>query len=200
MRAAIGALLCAFTAAGCGSGGEAGPSPCAASAEAAGEGEWRLDPAACSLGFASAQAGTPFEGRFETFGARIVFDPADLDNAVVEVTIDMASVATGDAQRDRALPAGDWFDARNHPQGRFYSDEIRAEGEGYVAAGELTMRGVTNPAEMPFTVEIAGDRAKAAGELVVDRTEWGVGRGEEFATEKWVPFDVRIFFEIEATR
>ncbi len=187
-------MLAAFALAAC--GGEA-PPPAAAPAV---EGAWIVDKAASRVEFSGTQTGKAFTGAFEEFDATIVFDPADLVAARIEAVIDTNSAKTGDRQRDAALPGAEWFSVKAFPDARFVSETIAATGDGaYEARGRLSIRGVEREIVLPFTLAIAGDRATADASLTLNRAEYAVGQGE-FATDKWVAFDVKVAIHIEATR
>ncbi|MEQ1930843.1 MAG: YceI family protein [Parvularculaceae bacterium] len=161
---------------------------------------WTVDYAASRLGFTATQSGAAFEGEFEKFDAKIALDPDNPATAMIEVTIDMTSAATGDQQRDTALPGSDWFKVREFPSARYVATKVvRAADGSFVAEGDLTIRGVTKPLPLPFTLVIAGDAATAKGEATLMRTDFGVGEGE-FADGAWVGLDVKVTIDIRATR
>lgn len=165
------------------------------------DGAWTIDKAASRIEFSGTQTGKSFTGAFEDFDAVIVFDPADLSSARIEAVIDTASAKTGDRQRDAALPGAEWFSSKAFPEARFVSAAVTAAGEGaYEAAGALSIRGLTRDVTLPFTLTIADGRATADGAVMLNRADFGVGQGEEFATDKWVGYDVRLTVHIEATR
>jgi polyisoprenoid-binding protein YceI len=140
---------------------------------------WSVMPASSRLGFAASMSGQAFSGSFARWIARIRFDPADLAKSAVVVVIDTASARTGDATRDESLPTDDWFAARAFPQASFRSTTIRALGGGrYVANGFLKIRDAERPVALTFTLSIAGDTATMRGSTVIDRRQFGVGRGQ----------------------
>jgi polyisoprenoid-binding protein YceI len=94
----------------------------ALAADAAG---WQLDLQKSKLGFSGMQTGTKFEGAFSRYHAEIAFDPDHLEISHITVTIDLASAATGDTQRDTALPGKDWFNVSQFPQAKFEAINIR---------------------------------------------------------------------------
>lgn len=165
------------------------------------EGAWALDKAASRIEFSGTQTGTPFTGVFENFDAVIVFDPADLPSARIEAVIDTASARTGDRQRDAALPGAEWFSSQAFPEARFVSATVTAAGEGaYEAAGMLSIRGVERPLTLPFTMTVVDGRATADGAVTLNRTDFGIGQGEDFLTDKWVGYEVKLAIHIEAAR
>lgn len=165
------------------------------------EGAWTVDKAASRIEFSGTQTGKAFTGRFENFDATIVFDPADLSSARIEAVIDTGSAKTGDRQRDAALPGAEWFFSKSFPEARFVSSSVAAAGDGaYEAVGTLSIRDMEKAVTLPFTLTIADGRATAEGSVTLNRSDFGVGRGEEFLTDKWVGYDVGVSVRIEATK
>jgi polyisoprenoid-binding protein YceI len=140
---------------------------------------WTVDPAASKLAFQGAVSGTPFTGVFRRWNAQIAFDPKALAASHVAVSVDVASAASGDADRDQSMPTTDWFWVAKFARASFVSHAFRDLGGGrYVAVGDLTLRGVTRPVSLPFTLSIAGDKAVMSGSTVIDRSAFGVGQGQ----------------------
>jgi polyisoprenoid-binding protein YceI len=161
---------------------------------------WTVDLAASKLGFSGSQTGQPFSGRFARYSAVIAFDPAHLDTSRIKVDVDLASAATGDPQRDDALPGDDWFNTSQFPQATFASNKIlKKPGGSYEADGTLTLRGATHPLALPFTLTVNGTHAHAKGHATLVRTNFGVGQGQ-WATGDYVALDVGIDIDIVATR
>jgi polyisoprenoid-binding protein YceI len=139
---------------------------------------WTVDGGA-RLGFRGTLSGEAFDGVFHRWNAQIAFDPKNLAGSKVVASVDVASAATGDSDRDSALPTADWFDAAKFPKAVFATRAFRDLGGGkYEAAGDLTLRGVTRPVTLPFTLQINGDKATLNGQTVIDRTAFGVGQGQ----------------------
>ena len=139
---------------------------------------WTVDPAS-KLTFQGAMNGQAFNGTFKRWSAQIVFDPKALAASKAVVTVNVASAATGDADRDQAIPTDDWFAADKFAQATFVSRDFRDLGGGkYVADGDLTVRGVKKPVTLPFTLAISGDTARMNGAIVLNRTAFGVGQGQ----------------------
>ena len=155
---------------------EATPTPVAPS-------RWTVRRAASSLSFNTSWSEGPVDGRFGSWDAAILFDPAALDASSVKVTIDMTSAKTGVADTEGALPDDDWFAAATHPKATFAATTFRhRSGDRYEAIGTLSLRGISRPLTLPFTLTIDGDVATMSGSTTVDRTIFGVGQGEWKAT------------------
>ena len=129
------------------------------------------------VGFAGEVDGAPFDGRFESWMAKIAFDPADLASSSVEVSMDVTTATIDDPFYDPAMRGENWFDAANHPEATFRSSSFApAGGEGdYLATGVVAIRGVEQPVELPFSLTIDGDRAEAAATVTLDRLAFGIG-------------------------
>ena len=108
--------------------------------------------------------------------------------------------ATGDADRDQALPTDDWFAAGKHPRATFVTRAFKDLGGGrYQAMGDLTIRGVSRPVVLPFTLVIAGDTARMNGQLALNRAAFGVGQGK-WATGDMVDTQVAVTIALTAHR
>src|SRR6516164_3603105 len=89
-------------------------------------GNWRLDRRRSTVEFRARHfwgLGT-VKGHFDDYDGRLDLgaDPA------VELTIDAASLQTGNRKRDEHLRSADFFDADHHPQVQFRSDAIGLDG------------------------------------------------------------------------
>ncbi len=161
---------------------------------------WTVQPDDSALRFAVMQGSTKIDGAFETFSADITFDPDQLDQASVTVTVDISSFESGDATRDSTAMGAQWFAAGQFPEAVYATRSFEATGDGtYNVVADLTMRGVTKEVSHPVSITIDGDTAQAVGEVPIMRTEFGVGQGE-FATGNTVALDVTVTFDIKATR
>jgi len=160
--------------------------------------EWSVDAARSRLGFIGSQGGSPFEGKFTRWSARIDYDPAKPEAAKVTVDIDMASAQTGDSQKDQSLPGADWFDAKGFPKARFEAAGFKGKGaNAFEAPGTLTIRGMGKSVVLPFTLDLKGAQAHAKGRLDIVRTDFGVGQGEWKAGDM-VALQVAVVFDLEA--
>lgn len=166
---------------------------------------WRIVPEKSSVGFQSRQIGAPFAGVFRVFSADIHFDPERLDASRVVAEIETASVDTDDAERDETLRQSAWFDSAGFPLARFASTSFSREpGGSYVAEGSLTIRDVTVPVSLPFTLSFSetpdgGTIADMKGALELDRSRFGLG-GEDWADDSVIPHTVGVSVTLRAER
>ncbi|HEX6860596.1 MAG TPA: YceI family protein [Caulobacteraceae bacterium] len=161
---------------------------------------WTVDKAASTVAFASTFDGQPVSGGFRRWDAQIRFDPKDLANSSARVSIDTGSAVTGDADRDAALPDAPFFWAAKYPTATFVTQSFKAlGGDRYAAVGDLTIKGVTRPLTLPFTLVITGDTAKMNAVADLNRLAFGVGTGEWKATDL-IPANVKVTIAVTATK
>jgi polyisoprenoid-binding protein YceI len=163
---------------------------------------WTVERDAQAISWTGTQgAAGSFSGHCALFDAVIAFDPGDLAHSSVKVTIDAASCLTGDTQKDTYLPQEGWFNVAAFPKAVFEAHRFRHEGANrYVAEGALTLKGVTQPVNLPFTLDLAGDRAHVMGETTLQRLAFGVGEGDQLSSPDVAGPDVHVRIDIRALR
>lgn len=144
---------------------------------------WAVDKAASKVGFDSSFGGETFSGTFKAWDAQIAFDPATATGKV-SASIATGSGTTGNADRDQALPTPGWFASAKYPTANFEASSFKSlGGANYQAVGVLSIKGVTKPLTLPFTLVITGDTARMTANVAVNRLAFGVGQGEWAATD-----------------
>ncbi len=84
------------------------------------------------------------EGRFNRFSGRFDYDPQDPSNNRVKVEIDLASLDTNHAERDKHLRSARFFDVKRYPKATFVSTGWEPLGDGRARLkGRFTLRGVS---------------------------------------------------------
>ena len=118
----------------------------------------------------------------------------------VLVEVDLASLLSGDVNRDKQAQAAEFFDSARYSKGRYRTLAFEAKGDGlYEVAAELSLKGVTRPIRHPVRIEIADKRASATGEVVLLRREFGFGSGV-FDSEQILGPEILLRFVVEASR
>lgn len=159
---------------------------------------WAVNPGG-KLGFTANWNGEAVNGSFARWSANILFSPEALDASRIDVSIDLASVSTGDSQRDGSLTGSDFFDTSRFVRATYRASKFKAlGGDKYRADGTLSLRGTSKPVPLAFTVSITGDRATARGTASIDRTSFGVGQGD-YASTAEIAGPVAIAFDFRAT-
>jgi polyisoprenoid-binding protein YceI len=119
----------------------------------AGATTWELDPSHTHVGFNIKHLMiSDVHGDFKKFSGTIEMDDKDPSKSVVDVSIDIDSVSTGDEKRDAHLKSPDFFDSAKFPKMTFKSTKVTKAGKDkYKVIGDLTIRDVTKPCELTVT-------------------------------------------------
>ena len=114
--------------------------------------EYKVDRSHSTVGFTVPIMGGLSEvtGKFSDFQVTLTGSEADPAGGHVLAIIRTGSIDTGIAKRDEDLRSDGFFDATRFPEIRFESRSIRKTGDGWEAAGPLTMHGVTRDIVLPF--------------------------------------------------
>lgn len=143
-------------------------------------GTWSIDPGHAEVGFVGRHFGlTKVRGRFTGISGAVTIGD-DPNDSSVEVTIDTASVHSGDQSRDDHLRSADFFDVETHPQATYRSTSASFDGASGTLDGELTIKGVTKPVRLH--VDYLGhaadpwgnDRAVFSATGNINRDDWGL--------------------------
>ena len=139
-------------------------------------GTYNVDPAHSSIGFEVRHMGiATVRGAFRKFQGSV---DATGDAPVLQGTVDVSSVDTGEAQRDGHLVSAEFFDAENHAEISFHSTGAEATGDKVRLNGEITIKGITKPLELTGVVAEGGtdpwgnERIGLELEAVIDRREF----------------------------
>ncbi len=120
--------------------------------------------------------GSTIEGMFSDFDAQITLDPDDLDGARIDAVVRTGSGVLNAPERQGDMDGHAGLDPQNHPEARFQSSSITRSGDVYTAQGLLTIKGVSQPATLVFTLHVKGQRAVARGGFTLARADFGVGK------------------------
>jgi polyisoprenoid-binding protein YceI len=140
-------------------------------------GTYNVDPSHSSVGFEVKHMGiATVRGAFRRFTGTI---DATGEAPVLRGTVEVASIDTGDEQRDAHLTAPDFFDVEQHPEISFHTTAIQATDDSRIRlAGEITMKGITKPIELTGTAAEGGadpwgnERIGFEVEGVIDRRDF----------------------------
>ncbi len=147
-------------------------------------GTYVFDTAHTTLGFAVRHmAVSKVRGSFGSFDGQLTIAERPEDSSV-SVTIDPASVTTGDESRDNHLRSDDFFDVANHPEWRFESTAVRTVRPGqFEVDGQLTIRGVTKTVTLALSLEgvlndpFGNHRVGFSAKTAINRDDFGVSFG-----------------------
>lgn len=121
-------------------------------------------------------------GSFGKVAATIAYNEADVTKSVVSATIDVSTVATGQAPRDNHLKTDSFFDVVKFPSATFSSTSVAKDGTKLKVTGNLTLHGVTQPVvlevEGPVGPVPGMDHKQHAGfsaSTTISRSAFGIG-------------------------
>jgi polyisoprenoid-binding protein YceI len=145
-------------------------------------GNYELDAAHTRVGFVARHAMvTKLRGQFRQFEGHAFLNLDNLASTHVELTIEAASVDTGNARRDAHLRASDFLDVAAHPKITFASTTIvKVFSSGYRMLGDLSVKAVSRPVVIDFEFmravkdSIGYTRMGFEGKTTINRREWGV--------------------------
>lgn len=136
---------------------------------------WRLDPSDSSAEFRVPHFWglVPIKGRFERLDGWL--DLGQNGYCELELTIDAASLNTGNGARDAHLRSSDFFDSDHHPEVRFRSTSARDAGDGRLdIAGELEVAGTRVALELRPDIYRASDHLEVDLTTILDQREFGM--------------------------
>lgn len=122
------------------------------------EGAYQIDPDHATLLFKIDHLGfSTLVGRFDRFDATLDLDPESPEATRLTALIEVASLNLGVPAFEEDLRGPGWFDVARFPEARFESRtvEITGDATGRVA-GDLTLRGVTQPVTLDVTFNGGG--------------------------------------------
>jgi polyisoprenoid-binding protein YceI len=136
-------------------------------------GTWNADTVHSDIGFAVDYMSGTFQGGFSDFNATVA-------DGNVRGEAQVASIQVKDPNLEAHLQAPDFFDAENHPTLTFESKDVSGSDDNLTIAGELTIKGHTEPVEItasvtePIADPFGNERFGLKLETTVDRTKFGL--------------------------
>lgn len=166
---------------------------------------WNLDKGHSGIYFRIDHIFSKTQGRFDDFSTNFQFDPKNLAESSIELTIATKSIDTGIGQRDKHLRSADFFDAKKFPTITFSSTKISKRSDNtFEVAGKLTVKGKSFDFVLPL--ELVGvkqhprEKGKLVagfnGEVVLDRLQYGIGSGK-FVEKGLIGKDVEVLVTLE---
>ncbi len=143
-------------------------------------GTWSIDPVHTDVSFTVRHMMvSKVRGKFHGVSGSIVL-AEDPTSSEVTADIDLASIDTGNAQRDEHIRSADFFEVTKYPTMVFRSSSVAPGRDGFVVAGELTLHGVTRPVELELEVNgftkdpYGGTRAGFTASGHINRKDFGI--------------------------
>jgi polyisoprenoid-binding protein YceI len=119
-------------------------------------GTYAVDPAHSNVGFEVRHMGiATVRGAFKQFTGTV---DASGETPRLEGSVEVASIDTGESNRDGHLQSPEFFDAQQFPQITFQTSATELTGNGQITLkGAITIKGVTKPIELTGTLAENGE-------------------------------------------
>ncbi|MEN8179388.1 MAG: YceI family protein [Pseudomonadota bacterium] len=141
-------------------------------------------------------------GRFNNFSGEFSYDEKNPAAAKVNVDIDVTSIDSNHAERDKHLRGEDFLDVKNHPKASFMSTGYKDLGDGKgELKGDLTLHGVTKPLTIAVSHVGHGDdpwggyRRGFQGQTNLTLADFGINYNLGSASK-----EVELYLSIEGVR
>src|ERR1700730_7977464 len=113
---------------------------------------WKADSANARISFSVHGPFGMVHGSFSGLQSTIQFNEKDISGSSITASIDAKTVSTGVSLRNSDLRnKEEWLNTDKYPRISFKSKKIEKTDKGFKAIGDLTIKGITKPAEIPFT-------------------------------------------------
>jgi len=172
-------------------------------------GDYTLDVAHTRIGFSARHAMvTTVRGSFGDFEGTAHLDATDPTKSSAKLTIKVASLSTGQEQRDAHLRSPDFFDVEANPEITFTSTSAkRVDDETYRLTGDLSIRHQTKPVTVEFAFNGSAKdpygnlRAGFEGKTTVNRKDWGLSWNAALETGGLLVSDkIKLEFDVSAIK
>lgn len=127
-------------------------------------------------------------GEFEKISGTIHFDENDLANSSFNMQVDVKSIATGNFLKNSHAKGKKWFESDKYPKITFASTKISKSANGFVVAGNLTMKGISKAIEIPLTFT----KSTFSGKFSVNRMDYNIGNMEGMSKKVGNKIDLEI--------
>lgn len=111
--------------------------------------------------------------------AEIEFNPLDPAASKISASVSVASVLTNNEAMTEHLLQPDFFDVQKFPAITFVSTLISKTDSGFIAKGELTMKGKTKNVEIPFSFQNNAGAGVFKGKMTILCGDFGLMSNKE---------------------
>jgi len=143
-------------------------------------------------------------GRFNEFEGTFSYDEKNPSAAKVNVTVDVGSVDTNHAARDKHLRSPDFFNVDAHPKATFVSKSFRELGDGKAKlTGTFTLNGVSRDITIDVNHVGHGDdpwggyRRGFEGRTTLKLTDYNIAKAAMLGP---AAAEVQLYFSFEGVR
>jgi polyisoprenoid-binding protein YceI len=139
-------------------------------------------------------SGSNAEGTFSGLAGTINFNPDDLANSFINVTVDANTIKTGNSTKDKHAKGEDWFDTPKYPFIKFTSSSFAKSSSSTIVSGILELHGTKRQIQIPFIFSQTGSKGIFTGKFKLNRKDYsingnffGFAVGKEFEVTLNIP-------------
>ena len=157
---------------------------------------WQIMPEETGLEVEVFAKEAPRTATIDDISGLIRLDPEDPEAiGEIDVVINTRTLSSSENMVKQLASDSNWLNIARFPEAFYKADTITRQDDGsYLAEGELTIRDVTLPLDLPFTLTLDGDQAIADASVTFDRADYDLGELETDNTE------VTVTIHVEASR
>lgn len=134
-------------------------------------------------------------GVFKKMQGTIFFDEKDLTNSSFNLSVDVASISTGNGMKNKKALTSEWFNAAKFPKITFKSSKVIKTEKGYQVQGKLKLKGVERFRKIGMIPVREKGVLKFKGSFWVDRSFYKIGK-----PSKATPNKLKITYTIPVTK
>lgn len=159
---------------------EAAQAPAARLVEGAQQERWVVDPQRSRLSFSLRHIVVQrIEGHFDRWGATLFVDREQPSLSSVEVWIDLASITTGDVERDAHVRSAEFLDVEHFPRATFRSALVQLRDHHLTIDGRLELHGISRDVRIEVAIGATeksadGPRGRYTARATLDRQDFGL--------------------------
>lgn len=136
-----------------------------------------ISPENSKVEFVAAKVTRSHNGSFKQFSGTIDLVNNSIEQSIVTINIDTASVTTDDDQLTGHLKTADFFDVAKNPKATFVSTKIEpntANGATHTITGNFDLHAVKKSISFPATIQVSADSVSANAEFSINRKDFGI--------------------------
>jgi polyisoprenoid-binding protein YceI len=122
-------------------------------------------------------------GRFNKNSGEFVIDESNSAKCKFTITIDVTSLDSNDAGRDKHLKTAEFFDVEKYPNIEFRSTDVKSEKKGTMkVTGKMNLHGVEKEITIPVTIVGKGkdpfgnERIGLLANFSIKRSDFGMNK------------------------
>jgi len=138
--------------------------------------KWNVDAAQAQIKFSVKGPFGTVDGSLGDLKSTILFDKDNLAASSISASTESKSISTGIKLRNNDLQKEKYLSSDKYPLLSFQSDKIQKSGTGYIAIGNLTIKGVSKKVEIPFSFTEKGNTGVFKGSFSIQRQDYGIGK------------------------